>query len=593
MRRLKKAAPLALALMMLTAMTAGGPKALASNGVADFTIYPPMANYMYISGQTFKIYQIFDVDVTLDTSSGEIIYYDYTLNTAFAQFYDEYTVYGPDLKEYMDSWIVNWKSLGEDLMEYMANHSVPPSASVTAGAGADSVTFTNVPYGYYLVAGNAKTENGVEVQSFYSFVTVPAEDDNGKPGDVGLRLKAGAPTIEKNVVNHDHVVGHMGFGDKWTDIDIGGIAAFEITLRVPVMTGYDSYWLIVHDSMSEGLTLDMDFSRIQLGNDYDNYLKRGTNDAFTDFDDENCDYIMVEPYDYTGGEPYPGGTNFAIIFNPDIFVNYAPGTRIFIEYHAVLNDLAVIADVGNPNKAYLEYSNNPYVVGDGEPGQTGDTPEDEARVYTVELDLYKFSGGDPGVADDPSNSPVSGARFELWKGGTYIDGVFTPPELGYGFEYGKKEKFALIDAGDDTSPAIYRIAMEDDSTAVDEVTTPASGKVSILGIDVGQYFLHETFAPLPYNANTDYFSVFIVNEAFEHGVFDPDKVIITYTINGNAPAGLGIAPSDVNIFNGAGVSGLFPETGGIGRAVFVIAGLSLMLGAVFMLTVRKKTRNKA
>ena len=581
MKRFKKAVSIALTLMMLTAVIAGGLSALAVTGTADITIHPPTTNNLYIGGQTFDIYQIFSVDVTLG-SSGEIIYYAYTLNPDFDQFCFEYDpTYGTDLAEYMLGGSVNWRSLGEDLLQFADDFGKAPLATETAGASDTTVTFSGVPYGYYMVVGNGKTEDGAEVTSYYTFVTVPSEDSNGEPDDVDVYLKADAPEIDKQVWNHN-LNGGAGGWDDWTDVNIGDIVDFKHTSAVPVMTGYEIYRFIVHDSMSKGLTLDMESFEIILGGDTLNPLVRGTHDDVGDFISEDCDYIVVNPSAYGAGTPYASygadATDFAIVFNPARFVKYTPGKSIEIYYSAMLNEDAVIADVGNPNKVYLEYSNNPYDNDD-----TGETPEDEVWVYTFELDVYKFTGGASGTPDDPLNYPVADAVFELYRGGTYLPGTTGNPSTLSG---GTKVEFVQVNAGNGTDPAIYRVATEDDAPGdiTTEMITPESGLISILGLDADQYYLHEVSVPLPYNADKNYHPVLIVNEEVDLGK------AVKYSINAEDPAGQGNVPADMNIYNGIGDNGIFPGTGGIGRTIFILAGIALMVGATVTLTVRKKMR---
>ena len=408
-----------------------------------------------------------------------------------------------------------------------------------------------------------------------------------------IYLKADAPTIEKKVWNHGD-----GDWDDWTDVNIGDTVKFKHESNLPEMEGYDWYWFIVHDSMSAGLTLKMGSFDIYVGGDT-TPLVRGTSrigayqtGAYADFENENCDYIVMNSYPYTCSTPpnteYSGlgVTNFAIIFNPALFVDYpthyGPHAKIEITYEAELNDEAVIAvsntpNKYNPNKVYLEYSNNPYETGSSwtPGGETGATTEDEVWVYTFELDLYKFTGPGGSDAGDLGTTPVPGATFNLYQGGAITAGEY---------DGGTLVKFVLVTSPVlSTDPVVYRVALESEpGNAV--MTAPASGKISIIGLDADVYYLEETSTPSPYNLDTKYYEVVIANES----VNSSTKVVV-YTINTYVPTGQGAIPADINIFNGSD-SGKLPETGGFGRSLFISIGILLTVSAHVTLSVRRKVR---
>ena len=72
-------------------------------------------------------------------------------------------------------------------------------------------------------------------------------------------------------------------------------------------------------------------------------------------------------------------------------------------YSATVNENAVLGSKGNPNKVYLEFSNNPNINGEGE---TGFTPEDTVIVFTYKVVVNKV---------DQDKQPLAGAEFTLYK----------------------------------------------------------------------------------------------------------------------------------------------------------------------------------
>ena len=69
-----------------------------------------------------------------------------------------------------------------------------------------------------------------------------------------------------------------------------------------------------------------------------------------------------------------------------------------------MNKDAEIGLPGNPNKVYLEFSNNPNSGGEGD---TGKTPEDKVIVFTYELDVTKVDGED-------ADTKLKDAEFKLY-----------------------------------------------------------------------------------------------------------------------------------------------------------------------------------
>ncbi len=95
------------------------------------------------------------------------------------------------------------------------------------------------------------------------------------------------------------------------------------------------------------------------------------------------------------------GCTFEVIITDlkQVSVTATASSKITVEYSATLNDNAEIGSTGNPNTAYLEFSNNPY--GDG----TGKTTEDKVIVFTYEIDVNKV---------DESGAALSGAGITLY-----------------------------------------------------------------------------------------------------------------------------------------------------------------------------------
>jgi len=244
---------------------------------------------------------------------------------------------------------------------------------------------------------------------------------------------------------------------------------------------------------------------------------------------------------------------------------------IEIIYEAVLNENAVIGDTGNPNWVSLKYSNNPNFDGSGTK-PTGDTPEDDAWVYTYKLDIFKFTG---------TSTALEGVQFQLWNADNTMVAEFVLDTDIYRFN-----GFVTPPPGDVNDTLLI---------------TDSSGNINIEGIGEGDYILVE-YQGLPGYNPIDDLQVYVYNS----NIWEDDGTgvlvlkgsatdgIEWLTANrGNTGSGASlVAYSDlvdqtkVSVENNTGA--VFPRTGGIGRTIFIVVGLTIMVGAVVALTVRRK-----
>jgi len=450
------------------------------------------------------------------------------------------------------------------LARVMVNAGVFSTGGInTAAKQADgSIKFTGLDYGYYLVTGKGlpvedppgppEGAHSEKVISRGMLVNVPgltrnnSNIVNGWDKDVSIKLKADAPKIDKEVWNHNYGTTPKdapGWKD-WTDVNIGDTVYFKHTATVPDMTGYDSYQFIVHDIMSRGLTFTAP------GNMTVSLVKTGMTTR-----------TLSRPADYTvtaapatvanATSEYFGGTKITITFVDFEQWNAYAGGYVEIIYEAVLNENAIIGKPGNPNKVWLEYSNNPNDGGVG----TGETPEDEVRVYTFDMKIYKYTG------DTVPGTKLPGAEFELSR----KTGATT---------YGPPLAFIELTGDPDYD---YRLAKPGETPTTTTLITNADGYIRIKGLDAGEYGLKETKAPPGYNLLPGWITSVIVHEAPNAG----DSHLLVGAASEQQQV--------VNVQNNAG--GQLPGTGGIGTCVIFGAGglMALLLCTAYAVYRKKKT----
>ena len=153
------------------------------------------------------------------------------------------------------------------------------------------------------------------------------------------------------------------------------------------MDDYDTYRVIFHDTLSDGLTYNNDAKYYIDGKE----VKTG----FT-----------------------VSTTNGLVFTCLDVkTLGAKAGSVITVEYTAKLNANAVIGSEGNPNTVYLEYSNNPNNSQGGENHPTGNTPPDKVIVFTYKVVANKVTKnpdfGKEGVEEELI--ALKGAGFTLYK----------------------------------------------------------------------------------------------------------------------------------------------------------------------------------
>ena len=332
--------------------------------------------------------------------------------------------------------------------------------------------------------------------------------------NVTMEEKNEAPTNEK-LVEEDSMVGKEGV-DAWgttNDADIGQTVNFKSTITA--QAGAENY--VFHDTMSAGLT-------------YTGVTGITLNDTTVDA----SNYTVVT-------EGLTDGCTFEVRFTQAFCDTLKANDQIVVSYTAVLNEKAVIAGNGNPNESKLSYGDK----GDATHTPSGTTPPSKTTTYTWDVDVFKYT------LNGETETALAGATFTLSKN---ADG---------------SNPIALVSEGNN----VYRVAKTDESGTVTAITTDATGKFTIKGLDADTYYLTETKAPAGYNKL-------------------PSAVTITIGANGavnatdDAPQGV----NEVKVLNQTGTE--LPSTGGMGTTLFYVLGSVLVVGAVVLLVTRKRMSNK-
>lgn len=470
-------------------------------------------------GDTFAAYRL------LNATDGGNNKFAYTLNEKYTTSLQ--TVTGKTTQEDIVSHI---STLDETGMRTFADSVYAQikdkTADLNATAAGNTASMSGV-YGYYLVAQTSLNNN----KDSYSLVMV---DSAGK-NNVEITTKKGVPTLTKKVKDRNDTAGSESNWQDSADYDLKDKVPFQLTGTMPdKIANYTTYKYVFHDSLSKGLTLNADSITV--------YAQQGDNEAGRVQIDAG--YSVAQ----TDGAPATernDGTNFTVSFanvkaatanGADITVN--ADTKIIVEYSATLNANSKIGAEGNPNEAYLEFSNNPYAEG------TGKTTNDKVKVFTFEIDVNKTFTG----ADAPTDDP---AQFTLYK----------------------KVNNSYVPVGD---PVVVK-------------QVNGNWVAPFQRVDDGDYKLVESYVPQGFNKAADV--EFTVSATHDETADDPTLTALTITINGDEakPGDSGKGTVAVDVVNVAGSK--LPSTGGMGTTILYAAGAAIVLVAAFGIAFAVRRRN--
>lgn len=401
-----------IAMFMMFAMILGlNTVAFAAGGN---TVHVNTGDYD-VSKVTFNAYRVFDVTRSEDK-------YGYTMTTNFKEFFNG-KVCTTDVAAY-EYVKTNQATITEELKNYIATNSTLEdyTAAITSG----KATFSNLEDGYYIIV-----PSGIDFSP--NLVTVTGGEEKT------VNLKGKDPTTEKKVEDKD-----------WASAQVGKKVTFKVTSQVPDMTGKKNYVFRLKDTLSKGLTMNVnDFKSVKIGeaaltkdSDYTVKVEPGTKAETTD--------LVVE---INGFEKYNGQA----------------GSNIVFEYQAEVNKDAVTVKNAT-NEAHVEYGNDPNQMGSSQP--------DKVKVYTHTLTINKVDGKD-------NLTPLAGAEFELYEGTSVQEGKI----------------IKLVDEGN----SVYHVpdTTEQTTTTTTTVVSPKTGIITIKGLKKGTYTLKETKAPDGYNKGKD------------------------------------------------------------------------------------------
>ena len=527
-----------------------------------------------VAGKTLDLYQIF---TATKNEAGNVAY---TLNSAYEGFFQSKisgasTLTGEALSEKAYNYVKdqvgtdgsNGAAFAKDILDWiLKNATTVATTHTTANTTADTTVINNLDYGYYVVyplgATDTSTAPGNEkVKSVASLVSVTGIDAT-------VNMKSNYPTVDKKIIpaqsgsgitigaivngnwegNHqmelddeneseDTIAPHGATDEKKVgDFGIGDTVTYQLTSKVPDMTGYNSYTFKFSDTLSKGLDLKEVLS-VKVGNTTLTAKKSGTNTYALAYDQAKRTLTVTLNDFYNSYKNHTGET-------------------ITVVYTATLNKDAVIGMNPNTNKAVVEYSNDPTT------GGTGTSEPSIVDVHTFDFTIYKYYLKDQNNKED--KTALAKAEFELYKGNTE------------GTAADEQAKVNIVDEGE----GVYRQATADEAKETGftsaKIVSDADGKVLVKGLDAGTYYLRETKAPEGYNKLLSDIKVEI-KPVYDETTGKLTSYSVDYTYNGKTTNGAAITNKtdspEVAVENKTGAQ--LPSTGSKGALMVTLAGIVL------------------
>lgn len=387
--------------------------------------------------------------------------------------------------------------------------------STTKIAGTGTIELLDA--GYYLIKDVTNVEGEYDASNLTLLLVSGAET-------VTPQVKTDIPTLQKKVKDKNDSTGTPTDWQDSADYDIGDIIPYQLTATLGNVSNFDTYNVEFVDTMNH-LTYN-NITSVKVGN---KTLSAG---EYT-IDWNNTDKKLTVSIDDV--KQY-GATN---------------GSTITVEYTAILDSDAILGSTGNPNEAYLIFSNNPNGSGYGK------TAPDKNIVFTYKVVANKI---------DQKGVALPGAAFALYK---KLPAVPT-------------DGTSHIMEGTDAYAPVKELNVGENGEVADKKLTTFEWT----GIDDGEYMIKEIITPAGYNSIEPIkFTV-----TADHEITADDPKLTELTGGDKFTGSVDHSTLTIEIENRMGST--LPGTGGIGTTIFYVVGGGLMVAAAILLITKKRMENR-
>ena len=559
-------------------------------------------------GQTYHLFKIFDATYAVDKDGNTILDSDgkatvsYTIDSSNQFFDDMFGADGTAANTYFiyeaTTGVVTKRAgvMDSDVIAYLDNlaSTGTPIESITADSA--TVVFDEIATGYYLI--DRGITSTVTITS--NMPEVKVIDKNQKPNV--------DDSFSKLVYDED-----TGTWVKSSTANIGDIIEWEISFMTTNYDGDDVVlYYSIRDIKSSSLWVEFDDITVTVGNktltkgyyycaddsiDTDEWEYQGSgwdSVAVADRNPNDAEWYLIhygydefeivipwmDDYTFTGVQSATKGYELTFDLEEDddneILSEsiYTSPSEVVLGYTA-----AVGPDAANSiarNSATLDW-----VTPEGTFGP--DTPQTtETKVYNLGITKTANDGTSTTAA-----TRLAGAIFELYKNydaatNTYSNPVYVIPTNNTGVYILDDAQTFVSGTNKVTSREMYEGYWEtyigaDLNNMRNDMETPASGQLVIMGLEAGTYYLKETKAPEGYNQLPSAVTVEVgtgSTSIYDNGYKDLADKEITYSVY------------STTVENNRGVE--LPSTGGEGTVMLITIGTMIAMAFAVLLITHKK-----
>ena len=559
--------------------------------------------------ETYGLYKIFDASISKDAdgNTNAVSYSIETDNQFFAALFgadgttdNTYFVYNVNTGSVTKKEGVNDSELIKYLTELVKNGTYQ-TAVTPVKATSDEVKFENLPYGYYLITSTLGTT--VTINSNTPDVSVI--DKNQKPGgNFDKQIQIGVDAEGKPI---------------WGDSNSANIAD-QVTYKISfVATNYDGENKIkyyqIHDEKGDAIWAEFNSFKVTVGGvelkrgyylsqggiNTDNWeffgdwsdipeADRDRNDAqwylvHLDYDKFRITIPWLENHTISDVTNADGDvTAYSVNFPEDSASKFDSPVTVEVEYNAVIEANAAIGHTSHGNrfnKAHASWTSE---------HETLTTPPDEVVTYVYGIGLLKD--------DINTRENLAGAKFRVFKDEACTEPVYVIPTDVKGVYIVDSLNTVAEDISgikQETSRKKYEAYLEEylkdkDGNPIEQdnlVVSQVNGKLVILGLKEGTYYLKEVEAPAGYNALTQPVEFKAGEEIRSFNIFaDENGNVANIQQTDGVHHEINYDLTHTVVHNSKGV--VLPSTGGMGTFWLITIGTILAIGfAVFIITHKK------
>ena len=573
---------MALVLVLSLSVTAFATENTGSITITNATI-----------GDAYSLYKIFDATYSTDASGNtNAVSYSITTDNQFFSY-----MFGADGKtentyfsyDAVSGTITRKEGTqNTDIISYltdMVRSEEDDFAAVKTETAADeTVVFSDLPYGYYLIDKG----NGAAVTIDSNTPDVQVIDKNQIPGSDFSKLIWDEETQEWVINSSANIGDIVNFKVEFDATNYDGEK--QIKYYTIADTKGDALWVEFNSVTVEvnGVTLDRGYYHgVDGTSNTGEWQYFGTWTEEEKADPDNAQWYMIhrgfdafdivipwmDDYHFEGT-----AHDFNLTYGENAKSIYPSPVKVVVTYNASVEPGATIG---------ASQSNNLWNTADLT--WTSDTTDGPDEPSTTVVTVYALGLE---KVDADTGAHLAGAVFEVYRDEactepvyvipTDIKGVYILDDLNT-FVSGKKRE---------TSREKYKDYLEaylGDATQKNVVTSEVNGKLVILGLEAGDYYLKETAAPNGYNKLTTTTTVTVGNT--NHSFFviadSNGNVVDAQTATGDQTKHTYTVTS-TKVENSKGVE--LPSTGGEGTMRMITIGTIVALGFAVLLITNKKMR---